>query len=136
MIKDKLIIDRTAQRLLKGLAAGVAVAAGLYLVAQVRLKNPGGADRQKVFINNRLCDDPAAFNQRLRIVTRTKRLTVRFAGGRQAIAKVRQPLLTQQEFAVRERTKHLLQMTLMGEIIFAHPRLAKQSVVQGAALRR
>ena len=27
-------------------------------------------------------------------------------------------------------------MTLMGEIIFAHPRLAKQSVVQGAPLRR
>ena len=83
-----------------------------------------------------MCDDPAAFNQRLRIVARTKRLTVRFAGGRQAIAKVRQPLLTQQEFAVRERAKHLLQMTLMGEIIFAYPRLAKQSVVQGAALRR
>ena len=61
---------------------------------------------------------------------------MRLAGGRQAVAKVRQPLLTQQEFAVRERAKHLLQMTLMVKIIFAHPRLAKQSVVQSAALGR
>jgi hypothetical protein len=45
LIQFKLILHRTAQRLFKGLAAGVPVAAGLYFVAQIRLKNPAGADR-------------------------------------------------------------------------------------------
>jgi hypothetical protein len=47
LIEGKLIQHRAAQRRFKGLAAGIAVAARLRFVAQIRLENPAALTGKK-----------------------------------------------------------------------------------------
>jgi len=84
------------------------VATGPRVLAEIGLKNPRRADRQKIFIDDRLRHQPAALNERLRIVAGTNSLTVRFADRRQAVAEIGQALAAQQRIAVREAAERLL----------------------------
>ena len=62
LVKGKFIQYRATQRLLKGIPAGITVLTRRIAVSQIRLKNPRRADRQKIFINNRLRNKPTALN--------------------------------------------------------------------------
>ena len=86
---------KASQRVFKRIAAGVTVAAGLRITSEIGLKNPCRADRQKVFVGNRLGHNPAALNERLWIITGTDSLPVRIAGWRETVAEPCQALLPQ-----------------------------------------
>lgn len=45
LVEGELIQHRATERRFEGLAAGITVAAGLGFIAEIRLKNPGGAHR-------------------------------------------------------------------------------------------
>jgi hypothetical protein len=57
------------------------VAAGLGFIPEIGLENPRGADREEIFVGDRLGNDPSALDQRLRIVARTERMPMRFPAG-------------------------------------------------------
>lgn len=62
LIEHELIVHRATQRRFERVATGVTVATRLGFIAQIRLENPCGTDREEIFIGDRLSDNPPALN--------------------------------------------------------------------------
>ena len=99
------------------------MAARLRFIAKIRLEDPRRTDGQKILVGDGLCHNPAAFDQRLRIVAGTKCVAMRLTCRGQTVAEISQPLTAQEHFTVREGAEDLAQVKLVGQVVFAGPGL-------------